>query len=212
MPTDEVDGTTPKEADSVNPYMQHPLPDTASLMSREARHFTLSPSDAAHGPTPFVPISTQMWHSGFTSIVSHLGGARTGPPSIAEDATEAEGSSLDPVEGPESLHGSEESDEFAEDAPEWSKPGRPSGRMGVGAQKSPSKVAPKYGPKSAPNPSAVALQRAVQDIRHTMAKSIVMSTEDASRAGGPVVAVPPQPAAQEMFRKRFEKQQPEHAI
>lgn len=140
-----------------------------------------------------------MWHSGFTSIVSHLGGGRTGPLTIEEDAPEPDGACMQDIEG------SDESEEVAENAPNWGKVGRSGGRMGAVVKSDVLDVVPKM--LSAPNntfksASAVALQRAVEDIRSTMAKSIVSSTGNAE---GPIVVVPPQPAAQEMFRKRFEK-------
>lgn len=200
MPTDDVDtSSAPEDASGVNPYVNHPdLDATRSGTSRGTGHVSLSSLGGTRGPAPFVPISTQMWHSGFTSIVSHLGGGAS-PGGGAEAAPEGKGS---PMEAGRNFHESEEdSEEIAPDAPKWSTPGRSSGRMGAAAAKYAGKRAT---PASAPTPSAEALQRAVEDIRHTMASSIEASTGDAMRGGAPVVAVPPQPAAQEMFRKRFE--------
>lgn len=200
MPTDDVDSTSsPDDASGVNPYVNHPDVDaTNSDTSRETRHFTLSPMEAARGPTPFVPISTQMWRSGFTSIVSHLGGGKAATETITEDVTEGGEASegTHPGQRPGTFHDSEDSDEIAASAPKWSRPGRSIGRMGAAA---PGRRAAKTAPKSAPNPSADALQRAVEDIRHTatLASSVVAG----AGGTGDVVAVPPQPAAQEMFRK-----------
>ena len=206
MPTDDVGSTSsPDDASGVKPYVNHPDVDaTNSVTSRETRHFTLSPMEAARGPTPLsMPISTQMWHSGFTSIVSHLGGGKAATETLTEDVTEGGGASeaTHPRQRPGTFHDSKDSDEIAASAPKWGRPGRSIGRMGAAA---PGRRAANTAPKSAPNPSADALQRAVEDIRHTatLASSVV-----ATGAGdaGPVVVVPPQAAAQEMFRKRFKR-------
>jgi hypothetical protein len=169
VPTDDISSDEPIDTAEVNPYATNP--ETSSALSgfptdtgtRDHHRSSRSPLAAAHGPSTFVPISTQMWQSQFTSLVSHLEG-RSG----AQPAVDGDGSS-------------------------------PQSKQGVGSERSEETV--KSGPHSA---SAIALQRAVEDIRHTMHKSLVLSTGDAFKGGSPVVAVPPQRAAQELFRKRFE--------
>lgn len=206
MPTDDVStDNSPSPADPPNPYAHEPNPSLDSPdNSRETRHFTLSPADAAHGPTPFVPMSTQMWHSGFTSIVSQLGGGMSGPQTIHEHIADGDEEQPQYRQGRRDEGDSDESS--AEDAPKWSDPRRPTGRMGVAAvggvssQLSPPTASAEWPPKSA----SAALKWAVQDIRHTMEKSIGQSAGGSAFNGGPVVAIPPQQAAQAMFRNRFE--------